>query len=540
MSDTYKTSVFTKLKDNVYVTKNGRIEKCRKIDKGLPCSRHYPAASMKFKQLYAQQRVLEKLTPFERNLMKLFSLISRTPTGKLKQEYSKIVAQYAIEGVRIPTEEEVKGLQKILLELSEESPDVPENKIKKWFKNFVLGRDFTSAGFWAARDMLKRTLLRVKNFFAGGILASTLFVASCAPGSIAQGTQQEQIVTLDEYEEAEEAVKIKEQPYVFNQEFYDQLFRERNPDAINNNSFEGFSSWRTLAQNFKVESVEFTEDDLGEYSKYRVGLHEEYLDLIPMEYYDGSPITEFSQEDIKDAVRFYADYALNEYIDSPALDNPSQWDSWWETFGSNYFTRDAKEYAESIKQKYEHGNLIYEENNSELGYYAISETTPMVHVLQQNHSSGESWVSPTIRDSGSRVINKQISDLTFEKIDNKTIMISGTVGAISRLDYDSFWKEHERVGSDQINPSKEDYWNDFMPEGQTWRDNYGTGKVILQPEISYLYTVLIKENGSWKIAGMGYNEGEIGEEGALIGYDKHEFGYSKDTFEEWRYERFIE
>jgi hypothetical protein len=538
MSDTYKTSVFTKLKDNVYITKNGRIEKCRKIDKGLPCSRHYPANSLKFKHLYAQQRVLEKLTPFERNLMKLFSLISRTPTGKLKQEYSKIVAQYAIEGVRVPTEEEVKGLQRIFLELAEESPDVSENKIKKWFKNFVLGKDFTSAGFWAARDMLKRTLMRAKNFFAGGILASTLFVTSCAPGVATQGTQQEQVVTLDEYEEVEDTVNIKEQPHVFNQEFYDQLFRERSPDAINNNSFEGFSSWRTLAQNFKVESVEFIEDDLGEYSRYRVGLHEEYLDLIPMEYYDGSPITEFSQEDIKDAVRFYADYALNEYIDSPALDNPSQWDSWWETSGSNYFTKNGQEYVESIKQEYVHGRVIGEENDSELGYYAIFATTPMVHVLQQNHSSGAGWVTPTMRDGTSRVINKKISDLTFEKVGNNRIMIAGTVGAISRLEYDSYWKEHEHVGSETL--EIEMYWNDNMPLGQTWRDNYGTGKELLKPEISYLYTVLIKENGSWKIDGMGYNGGVESEEGILIGYDKVEFGYSKDTFEEWRYERFIE
>jgi hypothetical protein len=391
-------------------------------------------------------------------------------------------------------------------------------------------------------------LLRVKNFYVGGMLASTLFVTSCAPAAEKEQTNQAETIDLEEYESDNE-VRIKDQPFVFKQEFFDQLFRERTPDAINGNDFSGFYSYFTSVEDLKVESVEFVEDDVGPYARYKVALYEEYLDLIPMEYYDGTPITEFSKEEVQDAVRFYANYALNEYMDSPALDNPSQWNNWWETGGKDYFTPTAQDYILGIKQDYVHLKQNYEEDeDTYLGFYSIDETTPMVYVrwntIVSPNRNPDDWnsngyVVRQMRDGGSRVINKRIADLTFEPTEKNSLMIKGTVGGILRNDWDYFWGERDKFNDMRIS-EREQSWNDYLPEGQTWRDNFGTGKEILEPTTMYFYINLSKQNGEWKISGIGYNEGYQGESEYEIWDLLGPLDYSEDTLPELRYERFIE
>lgn len=414
--------------------------------------------------------------------MKFLSLISNTKEQQLREEYSKIVAQHYLNGVRTPNSEEIKGLQKLLLEVAAMSPEVEENKAKRWFKKATLGESFTTAGFWGARDLLKRTLGRVKNFFAGGILASTLFVTSCAPGAPTQTTQQEH--TLEEYENLTE-----EETFIFDEEFLAKISPEEKNVGKHTYVRVPYQNLMTFQTNYKIVSREKHKDEFGEYSIVRIEIPDEYIERMPIPNING-----FTEEELRGALKFYTDYALNEFLDSPVLDTPERWNEWWEGTGQHFFASDGV-FGGSVKTMVEQSAIPFDPNNP------LDSPDSHAPVVYNNHgwlplsNDGETFIErvPLIRDGGSRTMNRQVYGVQIiNKIADNAIHVSGVAAA--------------------------GYVTDFTLHESAMRKVYGTSfdfpDSIKYGEYEHHYwtevlvdLLLVLEDGQWKIGGWGYNYG---------------------------------
>lgn len=475
------THVFANKATNTYITKTGRVEVCRKQEKGQHCSRHEPATKTQA-LIYAQKRVNEKLTPFERRAMKLFSLISKTPLNKLQQKYAGIVAQYSIEGVRTPTDTEVKGLQKLLLDIAQEAPEANDRSFRRWFKKVTLGDNFSEAGFWGLRDLMKRTLNRVKTFFTGGILASTLFITSCAPGSIPATTS-----VITEIEE--------EENFVFDEEYAGFLFMNKeqtdeNWDILLYSKYawsgapEGVFNYSTLAK----ESDEF-----GDYKRVKVSLGDEYINSIPLVYTDGTRIEGLSDTEMREALRFYSDFALNETVDSIALDNPNRYIEWLDTVGAEYFTEGM---VSQFRRTYDPFGVPDMEELREYENWNLQPSTasPGVVSIPGSNTAGDKWfVEPMLRDGESRVGNKHLFNIKFEKIpyNENSIFIQSKVHFRTNVSFDDYWMSRaERDENGTLDSDRIAKWPDYGQE------NY----INEEFSINVGYTVSKTDDG-WKISG---------------------------------------
>ena len=457
---------------NIYVTKTGRIETCRRKEKGLPCSRHEPLRNTHQLLLHSRNRVLQKLTPFERKMMKFLSLISNTKEQQLREEYSKIVAQHYLNGVRTPNSEEIKGLQKLLLEVAAMSPEVEENKAKKWFKKATLGESFTTAGFWGARDLLKRTLGRVKNFFAGGILASTLFVTSCAPGAPTQTTQQEH--TLEEYENLAE-----EETFIFDEEFMAKLIKDPSEKYM---QYVVGDDATNLKLQYDYHGYEIMTDEFGSYKIVKMSVPEPYIEAFPL-----PSTSKYTDDEMRDALRFFTDYALNDLVDSPALDNAEAWWGWWEERGQHFVISDETSYemfGYSLREDISGNKLkVTDTIPVDRNWAPMVRYTGFINNIEGGTENIDWRHNLLIRDGESRVANKQVHDITV-KVESDGLFVHGVVG-VGAI-YDFVRKMKARQG-DEFNEVLAGLEDNTISE-TTW-DSIGFG------------AYLVLEQDGWKIAG---------------------------------------
>jgi len=485
MSGPYNTSAFTKLSETIYITKTGRIENCRKIEQGLPCSRHEPISKGAYHNQISN-RVSTKLSRFERNAMKLFSLISKTPMGKVKEEYIQRVARYSIEGVRIPSKNEINALEKTFLEISELSPDTKTSKIKKWLKNMTLGEGFTAAGFWGMRDMMKRSLLRVKNFFTGGILASTLFLTSCAPGATPQTTQQEQVI---EEEVEVEAPAVDEEELAF---LFEKPHHNDSAGIATNKSGRELSPKEGVYEYTDIQTVS---DEHGSYQKVIMNISEPYIEETPMFYTDNRPITNFTEEEVQDAVRFYANFALNETIDSIAADNQERYMEWWDTVGSNVFHEDLHEEMVS--------NFV--PWDTELGKPVIYKTPehtyennlPGILMVGALWGGERGWTETNmIRDGESRLMDRHINELELTRSGHDSIYIQSRISYGTVYSYDDYFQT--------VYPASMDftYDNGAFQDADEWHSQfYEQGNKWYEWQVARVGYNLTKSDDGWKITG---------------------------------------
>lgn len=113
----------------------------------------------------------------------------------------------------------------------------------------------------------------------------------------------------------------------------------------------GWSGVPEGIHDYSVNSVE--EDRYGEYLRVKVSLRDEYIDAIPLEYldieesWDGNKmvantstraIEDMPEEEVREALRFFTDFVLNETLDSIALDNPYRYEEWLDTVGDEKFS----------------------------------------------------------------------------------------------------------------------------------------------------------------------------------------------------------
>lgn len=317
-----------------------------------------------------------------------------------------------------------------------------------------------------------------------GVLTTlTLLTASCAPGVTPAETS---VVT--ELEEPEEK-------FEFDEEYAGFLFMNKKQTDENweillyskyawSGAPEGVFSYSTLAKET---------DQFGSYKRVKVSLRDEYLNTIPLIYIDGTPITEFSDAEMRDALRFYSDFALNEVVDSIALDNPYRYLEWLDTVGVEYFTdRMVSEFRRTYDpfgvpdleelQDYENWNLNTEKASPGL-----------VSVPGSTQDGGKWFVEPMLRDGESRVGNKHLFNIKFEKIpfDENSIFIQSKVHFRTNVSFDDYW----------MSRAIRDEYGILVPDQVAKWQEYGQGYYINQEfSINVGYT-LTKTDDGWKISG---------------------------------------
>lgn len=462
--------------------KTQTFENCTKIPKGNPCRIHTP--KIYYKKDYLEKDIIKKLTHFERALLKMLAPLLKISFDQAKKEYAKILAKHILNGVIKPTEQNVGQLNQSLLEFIRKTGTPESKKFLKFAKRMVLGESFTEAGFWATRDMLKKTLKRMKNTFAGGILASTLFVTACSPGSAGQGTQQEQVLTVEEYDEQAENKPVDPKMVYF-------LFPEPAKLGEYGYDMDGTGFEYTQIEGVYDYSFETVADEAGSYKRVGLSLTDQYLDSIPEATIAEGKKAGFTEEEVKEAISFYVDFALNETIDSIAADNPDRYLEWWDTVGKDAFHVETHDIIKSS---------FYEPWSKEFGkpvldFHAFNtDVMPgILHISQISIANGEAknykMQSNLVRDGESRVLNKHITQIRVNKISDNTIYVDGVLIYASIFDYDTYTKTK-------------------APEDVHWlyEEYYNQGNHFYEWAVSPVgYTLTKDSNNEWKIVGFNIN-----------------------------------
>jgi hypothetical protein len=233
-------------------------------------------------------------------------------------------------------------------------------------------------------------------------------------------------------------VEGPEEQFEFNEEYAEFM---NNFEPFTESEIEGSPyGWSGIPEgvfNYSINSVE--NDEFGEYTRVKVSLRDEYIDAIPLEYldvdasWDGTkmvgnsstrPIEDLTEEEVREALRFYTDFVLNETLDSIALDNPYRYEEWLDTVGSEYFTSqlleqskeafidpfgydgylDDSEFSGPLIEKYgpPYGDRLFSENVTP-GLLHDSGFDADKLMIDEGYNVSWGGVSkPMVRDGGSR------------------------------------------------------------------------------------------------------------------------------------------
>lgn len=319
----------------------------------------------------------------------------------------------------------------------------------------------------------------MSRFVVGGVLVCVVVLSACAPAVVVE--------PVDVVIEA-----VEEEVFVFDEEYAGFLFMneaqtDENWEILLYSKYawsgapEGVFSYSTLAKET---------DQFGSYKRVKVSLRDEYLTTIPLIYIDGSPITEFSDAEMREALRFYTDFALNETVDSIALDNPYRYIEWLDTVGAEHFT---DRMVSEFRRTYDPFGVPDMEELREYENWNLqpSTATPGLVSIPGSTQDGSKWfVEPMLRDGESRVGNKHLFNIKFEPMPYKnSIFIQSKVHFRTNVSFDEYWMSRAERDSD-------------IDEGMIrgWQE-YGQGHYINQEfSINVGYTVSKTDDG-WKISG---------------------------------------
>lgn len=325
----------------------------------------------------------------------------------------------------------------------------------------------------------------------------TFLTAGCVPGQATPSDMPNDADTAME-EQAEEKLE-------FNEEYADFLYGGTSIGTLQQNSPYGWSGVPEGIHDLSINSVE--EDRHGKYTRVKVSLRDDYIDSIPLEYVDFDfpmdmrteptttlrPIEDLSEEEVREALRFFADFVLNETLDSIALDNPYRYEEWLDTVGAQHFSPIFLEKARANFDPFVGSNPCGEEgfwgyvcevhgppqgNFSDdmaaaPGLVHLSGHTTFVEVEYEGELSGAAWGEtsiPMLRDGGSRSGVRHLYHLHMEE--------RGT-GAFPNIYI--FTRFHFRT----------------VQDGSLTDRN--PGGIVAPSRSGYLGYTLIKIDGEWKI-----------------------------------------
>lgn len=337
------------------------------------------------------------------------------PLEEARAHYIESTAMYSLLGARKPSDIEVKGLQKVLMGLIESSKiqDTRMDKLKTLVKNMAFGRGFTEAGFYTLKDMAKATLNKMKLGVAGIALGATLTLSGCAG-----------INPINSFTNIGKS----------------QVYTSGTPELT------------------EIESVE---DEFGSYKRTTI---KDTSSVVLTT--DGIQ----NKEEGAAAKDFVVKFIVEETLDSIALDNEAQWDSW----------------KTNVAPKYIHPDYIDEILSSETVLSSEWGTFGGKGIVLTD--AGNSM--PNLkRDGGARSTDKLFKTFTVDQDRSSAeIMYVYTTGSsfyrVTDEDSKAFWRGF--YGN-----------NDFDSKGQL---NDGIDQ-SLQVDFNLSYT-LKKHDGQWKIAGF--------------------------------------
>jgi hypothetical protein len=327
---------------------------------------------------------------------------------------------YSLLGVRKPTDIEVKGLQKVLMGLIDSSriQDNRIDKLKKLVKNMAFGKGFTEAGFYTLKDMTKETITKIKMGFAGLALGATLTLTGCAG--------------------------VQNPINMFNNVTKEQIYESGMPELVN---------------------LETVEDENGSYVRTTI------KDVSSVEYsrLDGGN----TKND--EAKEFILRFIVEEALDSIALDNYSNWESWMKNSAPKYIHSD---YINEILS----GNTVMDNGFGEsMGGTGVILT-----------DARDSTMPTLARDGSSRASDKLFKSFTMtEDPSNSDILYVTTSGSAIYPVKDEDAKPYIK----NLFQGKEDEYVESMPTLNDGKDS------IIQVDFTLSYT-LKKEGSDWKIAGF--------------------------------------
>lgn len=375
---TEKTVRYVSVGSNQYLTSKGKTETCRKGQKGEYCKRHQ-AGSVNLQVLKNMRtldqhiaRTQEKLSPFEKGFIWLYSILTKMPIEQAEEHYASSTAMYTFLGAKHPDETEVTGLQKTLLKLINSQQDNSKlAKLRSMVKNMTLGQGFTVAGFNAMRDLVRESLVKLRVGIAGLGLAGTLTLTGCAGATPTPNSNTSQTAEPKE----------------------DSSFNGTNGQTADTTSATGLS----------IISLGKTSDSLGDYT--RSSFKAPDVSIISNK---GVP-----EADLKSAFDFYSNFVSTEVMDSIALDNPAAWDTWKNDVAPKYI---SSQYINDILNAGNDGS-----------------SADIIMTNRSNKGSIEQYVPTLIRDGGARAFNKEITDVKAQTVAGG-IYIEATVGELFMMD----------------------------------------------------------------------------------------------------------
>ena len=267
--------------------------------------------------------------------------------------------------------------------------------------------------------------------------------------------------------------------FVFDEQFMKELVKDPSQKMP---QYTKHINATTFQHVYDYYGYEIVTDELGSYRSVKMRLPEPYIEAFPLPWTD-----KYSQEELRDALRFFTDYALNDLVDSPALDNAEAWWDWWEERGQHFVISDETSYemfGDSLRQYMVDNKLKVTDTE-----WADENWTPMViysgyttSVEEGSPNFGKYQHGLLMRDGESRVANRQIFDIDFN-LEGEGLWVNAAVGVGVIYDYK---KELDAaLGQDYIISSG-------LNAGEVTRLHFGTAS---------FGTYLVLEEDGWKIAG---------------------------------------
>ena len=309
---------FISVGNQTFLNSKGQTETCRKGLRGEHCKRHHGGSVTTFADARAKldafaERTTEKLSNFENGCIWLYSLLMGIPVEEARQRYINSTAMYSLIGVRKPKDNEVKGLQKILLKLADISQitSTRMDKLKRLIKKMTVGNGFSEAGFYSLKDMVKDSTTKLKVGVAGTALGGTLLLTGCSGNPISD----------------------KVSSFVYD-----------NKKVDNGTGTD------------KLTIFEETSDNLGKYTRTYVKLPEGFKDA------NGRVL----QGDELAATEFAVKFTSLEAIDSIALDNATRWDEWKKNVAPNWIDGQYLADILSTSDSTPEGGIIFQNQASSM------------------------------------------------------------------------------------------------------------------------------------------------------------------------------
>lgn len=423
-----------------YVSSSGKKVVCRKGMKGEYCKRHQ-GNSVSFNQIKAAraleehiQRSKEKLSPFEQGCIWLYSILNKMPIEQARENYINSTGMYSFLGYKEPNDIEVKGLQKALLKLIDATGNKTSrmDKLRQLVRTMTLGQGFTVAGYHALKDMARESLNKLRVGIAGLGLAGTLTLTGCAGAAPSTGTN----ISKD----------------------------------INDYKVEGDET--------KLIEFETIKDANGEYIRT-------YVDSTAIEF-DNATEGKFTDGELKPVLDTAIRFTTLEVLDSIALDDASQWETWKQTIAPQYI---SNQYRSEI-----------------LNAVPVTGGNTSNIILQDS----DNLLPTLLRDGKVRVADKRVGQVTFKKGPTSGSVTIEVVGSAVVFVDDKNGASWSVDGLQMQNPdgsimTEEELKAAGLDGGVPANSSYSDGKpnaALISFTTFYTY---VKEGGKWMIAGFSNN-----------------------------------